>query len=87
MSRAELAQRMELIKARFKQQLEESQTLADGKVKAFSNQLLKFEERLGVFVRYPGSSQLTTPPRGLYGQPLSGAKLVMGASASKGVGL
>lgn len=50
MSRAELAQRMEPIRAGFKQQLEEGQRLEDGKVKTFSTQLLKFEKRLWVFV-------------------------------------
>jgi transposase len=51
--RGELAQRVEPIRCEFKKLLEAGQRLPDGKVKAFSGQLLKLEERLWVFVKVP----------------------------------
>jgi transposase len=52
-SRAELIELVEPIRAAFKRQLVAGTTLSDGKVKAFSRALLKLEERLYLFVKEP----------------------------------
>jgi transposase len=53
-SRAELMELVEPIRAAFKGQLVAGTSLGDGKVKAFSRELLKLEERLYLFVKEPG---------------------------------
>jgi transposase len=53
-SRAELIELVEPIRAKFKSQLQAGTTLSDGKVKAFSREVLKLEERLYLFVKEPG---------------------------------
>ena len=53
-NRAELMELVEPIRARFKSQLQAGTTLGDGKVKAFSREVLRLEERLYLFVKEPG---------------------------------
>lgn len=53
-NRAELMELVEPIRARFKGQLQAGTTLGDGKVKAFSREILRLEERLYLFVKEPG---------------------------------
>jgi transposase len=53
-SRAELMELVEPIRAAFKDQLVAGTAVGDGKVKAFSRALLKLEERLYLFVKEPG---------------------------------
>jgi transposase len=53
-SRAELMELVEPIRAKFKRQLVAGTTVGDGKVKAFSRELVRLEERLYLFVKEPG---------------------------------
>jgi transposase len=52
--RVQLQSEVGSIRAAFKRQLELGTTLGDGKVRAFSRELLKLEERLYIFVKEPG---------------------------------
>jgi transposase len=54
LSRAELIELVEPIRAAFKGQLVAGTILGDGKVKAFSRELLRLEERLYLFVKESG---------------------------------
>ena len=53
-SRAKLEEEVEPIRAKFKSQLQAGTTLGDGKVRAFSREVLRLEERLYLFVKEPG---------------------------------
>ena len=53
-SRTELIELVEPIRAKFKSQLQAGTTVGDGKVKAFSREVLRLEERLYIFVKEPG---------------------------------